>query len=222
MYNDLYDRTMTTGSYYHIYNRGVAKAPIFLDNNDYQHFLETLGFYLDDERPSKLSIARKVNDFTKKMLETPRKPLTTIHTYCLMPNHFHLLLEEITKGGISRLLRRVLLSYTRYFNTRHDRVGPLFQGIYRFVQIKDDAQYLHLTRYIHLNPYVAKITANPEQYEWSSYSTYKNAKISRLCDPSLALKLAGSTANYRNFLIDFANYAQDYALIKHHTIDDSV
>jgi putative transposase len=222
MRNDLYDRTMATGSFYHIYNRGVAKSTIFLDDNDYLHFIETLNFYLDDERLMRLSLARQKEDFQVSMQKVPQKPLTTIHSYCLMPNHFHLLLEEITPGGISTFLRRCLLSYTRYFNTRYGRVGPLFQGVFRFVLIENDPQFLHVTRYIHLNPYVAKIINDPEKYKWSSYQAYKNAKISRLCNPTLALQLAGSPENYRDFLVDFASYARDFDLIKHHAIDESL
>lgn len=221
MREDLYDRSMGIGSFYHIYNRGVAKNAIFSDNNDYQRLLETISFYLDDKRSSKLSTARKLRDALPLLTSQPIAPIANIHAYCLMSNHFHLLLEEVTEGGISRFMRRVLLSYTRYFNTRHNRVGPLFQGTFRFVRVEDDEQFLHLTRYIHLNPYVARIVDDPERYPWSSYSSYRQENITRLCDPSLALKLAGSPANYREFLIDFASYARDLELIKHHAIDET-
>ena len=152
MRTDLYDRTMGLNSFYHVYNRGVAKAPIFVDHADYHRLLETMSFYIDDKHPAKLSTMRKTPD-TLPSLTTPIvDPLTKIHSYCLMPNHFHLLVEQIREGGISRFMRRFLLSYTRYFNTRHDRVGPLFQGMFRFVHIENDEQFLHLgTVANHLN-----------------------------------------------------------------------
>ncbi|MBI4185822.1 transposase [Candidatus Berkelbacteria bacterium] len=137
-----------------------------------------------------------------------------------MPNHFHLLLEEVTEGGISRFLRRSLLSYTRYFNTRHSRVGPLFQGNFRFVLIENNDQFLHVTRYIHLNPYVAKLTDDPESYRWSSYLAYQHNQPNRLCNPLLALELAHSPLDYQEFLVDFASYARDFALIRKHAFDE--
>ncbi len=138
-----------------------------------------------------------------------------------MPNHFHLLLEEITPGGISRYMRRLLLSYTRYFNTRHDRVGSLLQGVFRFVRVTSDEQFLHLTRYIHLNPFVAKITEDPEHYDRSSYGFYRLGAISRLCNPSLAMQLVGSQDRYREFCVDYASYTRDFDLIKDHAVDET-
>lgn len=216
---DLYDRSMSVGSFYHVYNRGVAKGDIFVDERDYEHFLTTLSFYLDDEN-TRLAVALRNKDTVPLKDQPAKNPLAVSHCYCLMPNHFHLLLEEVAVGGISRLLRRALISYTRYFNTRHHRVGPLFQGNFRFVQLAKDEQFLHVTRYIHLNPYVARMISDPEAYQWSSYRHYMSTTITRLCNPTLALQLAGSPEDYQKFLTDFAGYARDISLIKDHAFDE--
>lgn len=220
MREDLYDRSMEVGSYYHVYNRGVARQPIFLDDADYQRFLDTLSYYLDDSRPMKLSTARLVKGALPKRTSEPLMPLAEPIAHCLMPNHFHLVLHELTPKGISRLMRRVLLSYTRYFNTRHQRVGPIFQGTFRFVRVLSDEQLLHLTRYVHLNPFVARLMSDPESYRWSSYDAYKTGVVSRLCHPTLPLELAGSAARYRAFVTDFASYAVSFHMLKDHAFEE--
>ncbi len=211
---------MSVGSAYHVYNRGVAKGDIFVDDTDRTRFLETISFYLDEQRSSKLSVARVGVPFNIADGTEPSERIALLHTYCLMPNHFHLLLSELVPGGVSRLLRRVQLSYTRYYNTRHNRVGPLLQGIFRFVRVESDEQFLHVTRYIHLNPYVARLIDDPEQYQWSSYNQYLQSQSTRLCSPSLALELAGSSEGYRKFFLDFASYARDFELIKKHGFEE--
>ncbi len=219
MREDLYDRTMNVGITYHVYNRGVAREPIFRDDVDRRRFLETLSFYLDDDRPAKLSVAKRSKDLPPRS-GPPLAPIAEPIAYCLMPNHFHLALKEIEPAGISRLMRRALLSYTRYFNTRHRRVGSIFQGTFRFVPVTTDEQLLHLTRYIHLNPYVARITKRVASYTWSSYSIYQTGKPVRLCNPTLPLQLAGSAERYETFVSDFADYAMNLALMKDHTFDE--
>src|SRR3990167_9139681 len=154
------DRTITTGGFYHVYIRGVAKQPIFHDERVFRQFLTSLSFYLEEPPLPGLSAAKKRPDELSDYLGTvPSAPLVRIHAYCLMQNHFHLIVEQLADGGLSTFLRRVQLSYTRYYNTRHRRVGPLLQGAYQFVRIGNDEQLLHVSRYIHLNDFVAKLSA---------------------------------------------------------------
>lgn len=113
------------GGYYHIYNRGVAKQPIFLDEQDHQVFLRFLKEYLLPLEHPDLQTLKKL---------TPRRiPINCFQevellAYCLMPNHFHLLLKNLTKRGIEKFIRAVSVNYSMYFNKKYERVGPLYQG----------------------------------------------------------------------------------------------
>jgi len=153
--------------YYHIYNRGTGKSNIFLDEQDYKVFLHYLKKYLD--QTSEYSLADKV-----KLL-----------AYCLMPNHFHLFVYQITKEGLIKLMRALSTSYAMYFNKKYDRSGTIFQGIYKAVLVENEPYFLHITRYIHLNP--AELTENWEEYPYSSYGVYLGKNKIPWVDPSPVL-----------------------------------
>src|SRR3989338_7112279 len=106
--------------YYHVYNRGVEARTVFLDDNDYLMFLYFLKYYLEEPQP----------DDIKQLKRSLRKKVSLL-CYCLMPNHYHLLLKQFTRDGMTRLVRAVSTNYACYFNVRYQRVGSLFQGIYK-------------------------------------------------------------------------------------------
>ncbi len=159
-------KTFTEDSYYHIYNRGVEKRRIFEDAQDYKTFLYYLKVYL-----SPLNVLQqeypllRINFVNNNLSEE-----VNLLAYCLMPNHFHLLLHQKTKSGIPKLMKQIATAYAMYFNKRYQRVGPLFQGIYKGVMVTTDEQLLHLSRYIHLNP--TDRGASLQDFQWSSYKYY--------------------------------------------------
>lgn len=134
-----------TGSLYHIYNRGVEKRKIFMDDSFYRKFLNNLWDF-NDARPS------PDNRIHRDRNSVDRQKLVEIYGYVLMPNHYHLVIRQLVDGGIERYMRKVGIGYAMYFNTRENRVGPLFQGRFRVRTIEDDTQLLQLFRYIYLNP----------------------------------------------------------------------
>jgi len=211
--------TFINQSIYHLYNRGVAKQPIFADERDYQRLLTTFSFYLEGQPPSKLSTV-VLQDLKKILGSAASHPIIEILGYCLMPNHFHLLVRQVEEGGISTFMRRALDSYTRYYNTRHNRVGSIFQGKFKAVLVENDEQLIHLSRYIHLNPFVENLIDAPESYRWSSYQCYLSGRSSRICSPDFIVELVGSAAEYREFVTDYAGYAQSIARIKKALIDE--
>ena len=156
--------------YYHIYNRGVEKRKIFLDEQDYKVFLKYLKLYLAP--PGKLPI-RKVSIGNNTFQTVPR-PLKNYYdkvkllSYCLMPNHFHLLIKQTDKKSIELFMRSLATKYSVYFNKKYNRVGSLFQGPYKAVLASDDIYLLHLSRYIHLNPG----KDSPYRMAYSSYPEY--------------------------------------------------
>ncbi len=93
-------------------------------------------------------------------------------SYCVMPTHYHLLLEQVKDNGIEKFISKMLNSYAKYFNLRHKRSGPLWSSRFKSVEVVDDEQLLHLTRYIHLNPTSAGYVNMPEDWQYSSYMEY--------------------------------------------------
>jgi len=166
--------------YYHLYNRGVEKRAIFLDDQDYYIFIRYLRYYL---RPKELSAMEIKNDKTMNEMEKIKNlnflaKLNNFHgliklmSFILMPNHFHLQLQQMEKRAIEHFMRSLITKYVMYFNNKYHRVGTLFQGKYKGVLIASESQLLHLSRYIHLNIKEIVPTGPLEQYEYSSYSAY--------------------------------------------------
>jgi len=134
------------GAFYHVISRGNDRKEIFIDDADRRRFLKYI-----KELVSRYGIR--------------------VHVWCLMNNHYHLVIET-PLGNLSKVMHTLNTSYTVYFNHRHKRAGHLFQGRYKAVLVQADEYLHHLSRYIHLNPLRAKIVKDPKEYIWSSYSDY--------------------------------------------------
>lgn len=133
--------------YYHIYNRGVEKRKIFLDEGGYKRFVFLL-LTANSSTPVHLSNYKGLS-----LLEIPRgEPLVSVGAWCLMPNHFHLLVKEIKKDGISLFMKKLLTGYSMYFNTKYHRKGPLFEGTFSAKHLDTDNYLKYQYAYIHLNP----------------------------------------------------------------------
>ncbi len=142
--------TFALGEYYHVYNRGVEKRVLFNNKFDYQRFLLLL-VLMNDQKP--VEVQQLIRDSTiPELIAEKRKPLVSIISFSLMPNHFHLLLKEITEKGVSKFMHKVGTGYSLYFNLQNERVGGLFQGPYKAKHIADDRYLKYLFEYIHLNP----------------------------------------------------------------------
>lgn len=131
-----------------------------------------------------------------------------------MPNHFHLLLKQKIENGIRDGISQLLNSYTKYINTKHDRVGPLFQGRYKSVPVVSDDQMIHLVRYILLNPYVDHLVSSPEKYKWSSYaeilpdSGIKSDSASEVVNAEILSELFPRKEQFIKFVMDYADLAR--------------
>ena len=166
--------------YYHIYNRGMQKQPIFETDNDRLRFLFLL-FAFQGKNPIK-NISREIKqsvqsstlhirpELEKEILKNRTMELVS---FCLMPNHFHLQILEKTDGGIAKYMQRVLTAYTKYFNVRHQKSGHLLQGSYKSVLMEDDLQLMHTSAYIHKNPReLTDWKGKEDKYPWSSFQDY--------------------------------------------------
>lgn len=202
--------------FYHIYNRGNEKRPIFENQRDYQRFLKTLTYY--QIKGPKPRFSKFPSLIVTKLDENIK--LVEILAYCLMPNHFHLLLRQVRDKGVTEFLSNLSNSYTKYYNTKYNRVGHLFQGEFKAVIIESDEQLLHVSRYIHLNPVVSGIVKNLEQYKWSSYPEYINKNNQGFCVKEEILGHFKNPQDYQQFILDQVAYAQELESIKHQLIDE--
>ncbi len=133
--------------HYHIYSRGVDKRLIFIDEYDRDRFIKLL--FLSNSEKS--FVYRDIQDKSLSEIDMGEK-LVAIGAYCLMPNHFHILVKEITEGGISKFMGKLLTGYSSYFNKRHGRTGRLFEGAFKAEHADSDEYLKYLFSYIHLNP----------------------------------------------------------------------
>jgi len=218
------DPINTTG-YYHVYNRGVNKLATFIDERDCHQALLSMNYYRFEKPPCKLSRFKTlpVTEQTRllSLSSNSNQTLVDILSFVFMPNHFHFLLKQNIENGISNFIRRFSNSYARYFNISHSWVGHLFQGQFRAKEIESEAQLIHVSRYIHLNPYVSGlVTKNDlEHYQWSSYSDYLSKRTDRVNGTKI-LNIFKSPEKYKEFVLNNADYARELKFIKHLTIDD--
>lgn len=176
-------KTYLESGYYHLYNRGVEKRLIFLDQQDYGVFLSYLKEYLLPKEEEKLrekladsqvsSVER--NKLVKKLTLNNFYNEITLLAYCLMPNHFHLFIKQKTANAIDRFMQSLCTRYAIYFNKKYKRVGSLYQGVYKAVLITTEEQFLYLSKYIHKQSLALQgvtLQAHLQAQQPSSYAQY--------------------------------------------------
>lgn len=213
---------LAEGEIYHIFNRSVARQPIFLTDTYYQRAHEVLSYYNNLNAPVRFShFARLPISLKNEVLETLNKEnqkLVQILAFCFMPNHVHFLIKEIREKGITTFMRIFQNSYAKYFNTKTERNGSLFQSMFKAVRILTDEQLLHVARYIHLNPVTSYILKNIEElknYPWSSFPIYIGKQKSNIVDTELVLSLFSSVEQFIKFTEDQVDYQRKLDKIKH-------
>ena len=194
--------------YYHIYNRGVEKREIFLDEQDCAIFLHYLRLYL-----SPVEELKKLNLPGLRILRFIRLNLSQevdLLAFALMPNHIHLFIRQKTIDGITKLMKRLATGYVMYFNKKYRRVGSLFQNRYKSELIENDPYFLHLSRYIHLNP--TKISSKAVDFkEFSSYPYYLGLKSASWVKPQEILDYFKSTQKKDlKDMLSYQNFVEDY------------
>jgi len=214
---------LVTGEIYHVVNRGVGGIPIFKEKKDYQRFLKTLLYYQRQTVPFRFSrFLTLPKEEQEKILLENKKVLVEIISYCLMPNHFHFLLKQTVDEGILRFLRLATNSYSRFFNLKYKRNGALFGARFKATRIESEEQLLHVSRYIHLNPYsgfLVKDLKNLFTYHYSSLPEYLNLSPESYCQKEIITAYFKNPANYRKFISNQADYQRSLDLIKHKTLE---
>lgn len=181
--------------YYHIYNRGVDKRKVFLDDFDYQRFLKSMKEFNSKDPIG--SLYEKSFEDKKNNLEAKLPKLVEIVCYCLNPNHYHFILKQLEERGIEKFMQRIGTGYTKYFNQRYKRTGSLFQGTFKSARIRPNA-FLYLSAYVNCNCEVHGI-AKAELYRWSSYSDYLRKTKYGLCDKKVIMNEFKRGDDYKKF-----------------------
>lgn len=186
--------------------------------------MDTISYYRFLEPPIRYSKYIVLNE--KKRIQLLNSLLTSqaqvdILVFCLMPNHFHILVKQTADAGISRFVSKFCDSYSKYFNIKHDRVGPLFQGPFKAVRVESEEQLIHLSRYIHLNPVSSFLIKESEldTYSWSSLPEYLKPQGNTLSNTRFIGGLFTSPGKYRDFVHNQIDYAQKMGHIKHLAFD---
>lgn len=141
-----------------------------------------------------------------------------IIAYCLMPNHWHLLLKQLRDGGVTDFVQQLSLSYSHFFNTKQERKGPLFQGRFKAYRIETEQQLIHTCRYIHLNPFSSYVVKSYDlllEYPFSSLGEYIGRNDNNYCQKEDILGLFKSRDDYLRFVLDNADYQRSLDIIKH-------
>lgn len=187
-------RNFVEGGSYHIFNRGNRKQKIFRSREDYSFFLSLFDCYLVKGSKNRSQWVKK--EFTDSV---------ELFAYCLMPNHFHIVLGQKSGDGVSEFMRSIGVRYTAYLNKKYDLVGHTFQGRYKARTVSSGADFLHLSRYVHLNPLNI---VEPRKYQYSSLRYYlgeqppdwlNTGRLQDVCEGLLGIKRANFKEVYSNY-----------------------
>lgn len=208
---------LVVGEVYHIFSKSIAGFKIFNNESEFSRMTATLRYYQIEKPPIRFSRFIQSSNIQKDYSD--KEKMVQIIAYCLMPTHLHFILKQLKENGISNYMRNLLDSYTRYFNIKHKRKGPLWEGRFKSVLVETDEQLLHLTRYVHLNPVTAYLTDKPDKWLASSFKEFiskvnDNERISKFDDI-----LDIEPNSYQEFVLDLISYQQELAKIKRFIFD---
>ncbi|PIX56406.1 MAG: hypothetical protein COZ49_02340, partial [Candidatus Yonathbacteria bacterium CG_4_10_14_3_um_filter_47_65] len=210
--------TFAPGEFYHLYNRGTDKRDIFISERDYRRFTVLL-YLCNNKDPVNMDIElKKGRTFSELLLNKTDEHFVDIGAYCLMPNHFHLLVRERDDCGITNFMRKLSTAYSMYFNKKNDRSGTLFEGKFKAKHANDDNYLKYLFSYIHLNPIkmidphwkengIADRTKAKNYLKTYHYSSYLDYIGSDRAEQTILKK--SSFPDYFRTAIDFENFVDE-------------
>jgi len=205
---------LVTGEIYHIFNKSIAGFEIFNSDTDLLRIKNVIRYYQVENNLISFSNFIKTKQNVSRLYFLEEDPLVTIIAYCIMPTHLHLVIKQLKDDGIEKFITNILNSYSRYFNIKHNRKGPLWEGRFKSVLVKSDEQLLHLTRYLHLNPVTSYLVKKPEEWNISSYKEYLSEVKAEnaLCQYNDIIDI--NPKKYKEFVEDRISYQRELAKIK--------
>jgi len=209
---------------YHIFNKSIADYKILNNKSDYERMFYLMRYFQIENPPTKFSYFMELKEVQQigffnyfDIITRDQTIIVEIIAYCLMSTHIHLILKQLISPGISDYMSNILNSYSRYFNTKHERKGPLWEGKFQNVPVENNEQLIHLTRYLHLNPVTAHLVERPQDWKFSSYNEYIGNTDRLVCQFNNLLEIMPK--NYKKFVNDRISYQRELALIKKHLLD---
>ena len=196
-------KKFTPGTIFHVYNRGNNKEKTFFDEQDYKAFLFRLGLclgFMEGELNKEKFIAMP---YSRIRITNTNKGNFKLHIFCLMPNHFHLLIEQVGNIPISSLMSKLCTSYARYINKKYKRVGHIFQDQFKAVLIENNPQLMWTSSYIHTNAVKDGLVKHPGEYKWSSYNDYASDRNLLIVYKDLLISTFG---NIKSFIKETLNF----------------
>ncbi len=215
--------------HYHIFNRGTDKREIFSDIQDYERFLLSMnllndandGLMIEWRNYKKTNPLAALDDFLKflKLGFRMRIPLVKIIAYCLNPNHYHFILEQIMDKGIEKFLHKIGISHTKYYNEKNKRNGSLFQGVFKSVLIDSNEYLLYLSAYVNKNNFIHGYNKN-DDWKYSSLPDYLGKRDTELINKNIILNQFKNTDEYNEFLNNNALYMKNKKELEKYLIED--
>lgn len=207
------EKQFVEGEFFHVFNKSIAGFGIFKDLNNAKHFIDILDYYNSSKLNESFSKALRRNAFTPQNILYPRRAsLLKFISYCIMPDHYHLLIKITKSYSLSKYINDIENSFTRFFNIKFERKGPLWQTNFKAVWVTSDEQLLHCSRYIHLNPTSNGLAERPEDWLFSSYRDFISDE--RILSKFVTEISIRSKDYYRRFVEDQKDYQRKLKLIR--------
>ncbi len=209
---------LVNNEFYHIYNQTVGDEIIFAKKHNFNRAISLINFY---RFKPQISYSRfkdfpfeKQKEIFSVISSTP--PLVEIYAFCFMPNHYHFLLRQISNDGIDSFISNFQNSFSKYYNKKQERRGALFCHSYKRVRIETEEQFIHLSRYIHLNPVTAYLIKleELEAYSYTSFSHYMGKKFFNFLSEEWISNYFKTADRYKKFVYNQADYQQRLQKIK--------
>lgn len=212
MKNKFYD-----DCFYHVFNKSIANFGIFSKSENGLRFIDTLDYYNSLKIKLSLSVYLRKNSLNTNLLIPKDNLIAKLISYCIMPDHYHLLVKIIHAGKFSKYINNIEDSFSRYFNIKNNRKGPLWQSRFKSVIIESNEHLLHVSRYVHLNPSTNYLVDNPEDWNLSSYKDFiSNEKYLKEYVKEISID---SCLDYKKFVENNKDYQRKLKHIKKLMID---
>lgn len=209
---------LATDEYYHIFNRAIAAEEIFTSKRLLSKALEIADYYRFPQRIRLSQFQTLAQSLKNDYLESFKNqvPLIEIYSFSFMPNHYHFQLKQLQDRGIARFISNFQNSFAKFFNPKNNRYGGLFQNAFKAKWIETDEQFLHISRYIHLNPVTSYLIefAKLADYPWSSFNWYLNENENKFINTKFILEMIGNKEKYKKFVADQVDYQRKLHKIK--------
>jgi len=213
---------LITDQIYHVFNRSVAGQIIFRNSREYKLFIELVEYYSFSDVRLRFShytrLEKNVRIQTLDELYKSSKRLVNVYAFCVMPNHYHILVKQNVDNGISDFIRKLQGSYAHYLNIKTKRAGSVYQSPFKGSLIEYDEQFIHVARYIHINPLTSYLLDKKDKlksYTWNSYRDYIGVDSRKFIKKNKLLNYFNSTQEFIDFTLNQVDYQRELHKIKH-------